>query len=56
MSFGQFLNATGSGMQTQLQFIKRKRAPDGDNELAVENKSFLGQLGESTSDIGKITR
>src|SRR5206468_8414982 len=53
MRFGQFLNATRSRMQTQLQFIKRKRAIDGDNELAVHNELFRRQCSQSTSNIWK---
>ena len=56
MRFGQFLNATCRGMQTQLQFIKRKRAIYGDNELAVHNELFRRQCSQSTSNIWKIAR
>jgi hypothetical protein len=43
-------------METELQFIERKCAADENNKLPIENEMFLGQLGESTSDIWKITR
>ena len=52
----QFLNATRSGMQTQLQLVKRKRIADRDDQFAVENKLLLRQLRHIRDDIGKITR
>src|SRR5439155_22404358 len=56
MGYSQFLDATCSGMQAQLQFVERKCALDRNHHFAVENELLLRQLCNISDNIGKITR
>jgi hypothetical protein len=44
MCGGEFLHAARGRMQAELQLVERKRAVDGDGELAVEDELFRGHF------------
>src|ERR1700704_4706984 len=50
----QFLHPTGSGMESQLQFVKGKTAANIDDEFAIEDEFFRGQARKRICDVREI--
>src|SRR5207247_3021059 len=56
MARRQFLHPTGSGMEAQLQFVEGKTAIQINDEFAIEEKIFRGQLQKCDNDVREIAR
>src|SRR5947199_9536311 len=56
MARRQFLHPTGSGMEAQLQFVEGKTAIHINDEFAIEDKFFRGQLQKCDNDVREIAR
>src|SRR6266536_6493883 len=52
----QFLHPTGSGMKAQLQFVEGKTATHINDEFAIEDKFFRGQLRKRDNNFREIAR
>src|SRR5436305_6322383 len=50
----QFLHPTGSGMEAQLQFVEGKAATHINDEFAIEDKFFRGQLRKRDDNFREI--
>src|SRR2546423_3073083 len=52
----QLVHATGGGMETQLELVKRQSAADRNDQFTIEDKLPGLQRAQCPNDIGKITR
>src|SRR5439155_15109102 len=55
-SAANFCTQTGSGMEAQLQFVEGKTAIHINDEFAIEDKFFRGQLQKCDNDVREIAR